>query len=224
MGWSLSQAAFNELAQDLVRRGRADACTDRTGHWTWRRVEENDVGPRQDGMLIVSGLEWTLDDEDDLEEEGEEEDPAALRTEDLDEDEDPAALKIDRRRRRPIVTAECHVVWSVIYNVPVLYFAAHRADGMALSLHEVLRAIEVMSGGQRLETSGLFPSVLLEEHPHLQRPFFCLHPCNTSEVMGELLLASGNGAPPANELLSWLSLAAPLVGIHLPLSLLSSSK
>ena len=62
------------------------------------------------------------------------------------------------------------------------------------------------------------------DHPHLGSPWYMLHPCQTSEMMGLMLLPNDNTPPPQKTthavgdlqyMTAWFSLVAPPVCLQL---------
>ncbi|KAL8261947.1 hypothetical protein R6Q59_026001 [Mikania micrantha] len=72
-----------------------------------------------------------------------------------------------------------HVVLSSSYNVPVLYFRAYCSDGQPLNKDEIENNLPAESAKMLKESKWTF--ITQEEHPYLNRPWYMLHPCGTSE-------------------------------------------
>ena len=109
---------------------------------------------------------------------------------------------------------EYHIVWSLAFSVPVLYFTVCDAVGCPVTdvaaLADILPDIE----GADYRADG-YPIVTLDEHPALNLPFFQLHPCNTASLMA-MVTATGTGKK-FSYLRSWLSLVGPKAGLRLSL-------
>nr|QSV39520.1 autophagy associated protein [Locusta migratoria] len=104
---------------------------------------------------------------------------------------------------------EYHVLYSISYSVPVLYFNACFSDGSLFSLEQLWQLLSDNFKGA-LEPQKW--SVLTQqEHPVLGRPFFQLHPCRTAKFL-EMFEDSST-----NLLITWLSSVGPLVGLELSL-------
>mmetsp|Transcript_127935 Transcript_127935/g.221067 ORF Transcript_127935/g.221067 Transcript_127935/m.221067 type:complete len:297 (-) Transcript_127935:1560-2450(-) len=106
--------------------------------------------------------------------------PAALLLTDPD-GEDPDSLPLADQPE--VHMYECHVVFSESYRVPVLYFRAWADDGgYMLSADQVMEHIplELVSGLDQQMRGSFITQV---EHPLLQKPFYCIHPCRTAEVL-----------------------------------------
>eukprot|EP01104_Vermistella_antarctica_P015195 TRINITY_DN4926_c0_g1_i1.p1 TRINITY_DN4926_c0_g1~~TRINITY_DN4926_c0_g1_i1.p1 ORF type:complete len:336 (+),score=53.63 TRINITY_DN4926_c0_g1_i1:239-1246(+) len=95
-----------------------------------------------------------------------------------DDDSDMGALPVHCAPADVVYdTFELHVLYSLSYAVPVLYFNASRTDGAPLSMEEVL---ECLPGAQ----AGVTRKHLSQnEHPINGIPFFFIHPCETAQLM-----------------------------------------
>ncbi|XP_015886131.3 ubiquitin-like-conjugating enzyme ATG10 isoform X1 [Ziziphus jujuba] len=118
-----------------------------------------------------------------------------------------------------------HIVYSAAYRVPVLYFRVYSIDGQPLVLDE-LKDLPACSEKLLLESKWTF--ITQEEHPHLNRPWYMLHPCGTSEWM-KLLFSSDaslakKGVVVELYLVSWLSVVGQVVGLTIPFELLNCLK
>ena len=98
-------------------------------------------------------------------------------------EEEDVALSADEVPPDPslssLVLFEYHVVYKDSYSVPVLYFLAHHVTGALLSLEEVWRVAA--------PSEDRYSYITQVDHPLLARPFFELHPCRTSLLMGQVL-------------------------------------
>ncbi|KAE8752382.1 hypothetical protein FOCC_FOCC000854 [Frankliniella occidentalis] len=103
-------------------------------------------------------------------------------------------------------TWEYHVLYSISYATPVLYFNAFYRDGRLLPL-------EVIWKRHGTETEALqhmrWEALSQQEHPILRRPFYQLHPCKTAEFLSHHLGSS------LNPVVTWLSSIGRTVGLHL---------
>nr|GMD67025.1 ubiquitin-like-conjugating enzyme ATG10 isoform X1 [Ipomoea batatas] len=119
-----------------------------------------------------------------------------------------------------------HVVYSLSYRVPVLYFCAYWSDGQPLALGDVENGIPASTLRELNVSKWTF--ITQEEHPYLNRPWFTLHPCGTSEWM-KLLFTSDASAVTLGRvavdryLVSWFSVVAQVFGLKLPFEMLSNS-
>ncbi|KAK4408729.1 Ubiquitin-like-conjugating enzyme ATG10 [Sesamum angolense] len=104
-----------------------------------------------------------------------------------------------------------HVVYSASYRVPVLYFRAYCSvklilsilglyqliiasspDGQPLLLDDMEKDLPLNSVEQLTRSRRMF--ITQEEHPQLNRPWYTLHPCGTSEWMKLLLCNDASAA------------------------------
>ncbi|XP_062081366.1 ubiquitin-like-conjugating enzyme ATG10 [Humulus lupulus] len=111
-----------------------------------------------------------------------------------------------------------HIVYSASYRVPVLYFRAYLTDGQPLELDEIEKDLPSSSAKVLVESKWTF--ITQEEHPYLNRPWYKLHPCGTSEWM-KLLFQSDtslakHGVSIELYLFSWLSVVGQVFGIRIP--------
>ncbi|XP_019052621.1 PREDICTED: ubiquitin-like-conjugating enzyme ATG10 isoform X2 [Nelumbo nucifera] len=117
-----------------------------------------------------------------------------------------------------------HILYSGSYKVPVLYFRAYYSDGQPLALDDIEKDLPPNSLKILRESKWTF--ITQEEHPYLNRPWYTLHPCGTSEWVK--LLFSGDSCN--NEyviekyLISWLSVVGQVVGLKIPLEMLKKAQ
>lgn len=103
-----------------------------------------------------------------------------------------------------------------------------------MELDDVLRNV---SERDKAVTSVVDSFVTQQDHPVLARPFFCVHPCKTAELMTVVMQAAANAKSSASlcvaehkgsslaggadvtdvYLISWLSLLGPAVGLTVPI-------
>ncbi|KAL0369892.1 UNVERIFIED_CONTAM: Ubiquitin-like-conjugating enzyme ATG10 [Sesamum angustifolium] len=121
-----------------------------------------------------------------------------------------------------------HVVYSASYRVPVLYFRAYCSasspDGQPLLLDDMEKDLPLNSVEQLTRSQRMF--ITQEEHPQLNRPWYTLHPCGTSEWMKLLLCnnasaAQVEGIPMDKYFISWFSVVGQVFGLRIPLEMLS---
>lgn len=115
-----------------------------------------------------------------------------------------------------VVCMEYHVVHSVSYQVPVLYFNATSPNGRSLSLEDTWRLLSPVLVAEETDRWRL---VTQQEHPHLGRPFYHIHPCHTAAVMSQAMQCTSAATPSGekdhgNYLVTWLSTFAPVVGLQ----------
>jgi len=100
-----------------------------------------------------------------------------------------------------LLKCDYHIVYSLSYSVPVMYFNMSFPTGKLLSVDEVCKFL-----------NKSIQEVSQQEHPILHTPFFTLHPCHTSEIMKTLLKAHKSGL---SYLVAWLSLVTSILNIPL---------
>ncbi|PHU09141.1 hypothetical protein BC332_21001 [Capsicum chinense] len=81
-----------------------------------------------------------------------------------------------RMTKKDIITT-----FSSSFKVPVLYFRAFCSDGEPLTIEDLEKDLPAYTA-QRLAISK-WTFITQEEHPYLNRPWYKLHPCGTSEWM-----------------------------------------
>ena len=97
----------------------------------------------------------------------------------------------------PLVT-EHHVLWSMSYGVPVLYFNGWKSDFPGINPISMEEAQSLIPDAE-LKYTELSQAI----HPILNTPFLYLHPCMSQEL---LQIKSTS----KNKLVSWLSTVAPV--------------
>ena len=216
---SLSYEEFERLAIDLHERSR------RLGD-SWQL--ESTRSSRHAQVYLVKKSTQALRNYSPAEEEEEEggEEDLAGDTSGLSENADVAYLDrsggggggvADESVAR-VVCMEYHVVHSVSYQVPVLYFNATLPNGCPLSLDDTWRLL--LSPELVAKETDRWRLVTQQEHPHLGRPFYHIHPCHTAAVMSQAMqcISKRSGgkeeAKLGNYLVTWLSTFAPVVGLH----------
>jgi ubiquitin-like-conjugating enzyme ATG10 len=113
-----------------------------------------------------------------------------------------------------LLKCEYHVVYSMSYSVPVVYFNVFLTSGKLLSLEQVCSVLESdeLSGKSNKNIRSIISQ---QEHPILHLPYFFLHPCHTEATMKSVLSARRGSISNLGYFLSWLSLVARVVGIPL---------
>lgn len=95
-----------------------------------------------------------------------------------------ATTEVEGSPRPLILACEYHVIYSLSYQVPVLYFTVSYHSGKLVPLAELW---ELLPTGQVCSDNGKWGILTQAEHPLLFQPFYCLHPCNTAKAMGAVL-------------------------------------
>nr|XP_033342655.1 ubiquitin-like-conjugating enzyme ATG10 [Megalopta genalis]XP_033342656.1 ubiquitin-like-conjugating enzyme ATG10 [Megalopta genalis]XP_033342657.1 ubiquitin-like-conjugating enzyme ATG10 [Megalopta genalis]XP_033342658.1 ubiquitin-like-conjugating enzyme ATG10 [Megalopta genalis]XP_033342659.1 ubiquitin-like-conjugating enzyme ATG10 [Megalopta genalis]XP_033342660.1 ubiquitin-like-conjugating enzyme ATG10 [Megalopta genalis] len=98
--------------------------------------------------------------------------------------------------QKPFVT-EHHIVWSMSYGVPVIYFNGWKSDFPGINPITVQEA-QSFDVGANLSYKELSQAI----HPMLGTPFLHLHPCKSQELLQFTSKSK-------NKLVSWLSVIAP---------------
>lgn len=114
------------------------------------------------------------------------------------------------------VSFELDVIWSLSHSVPVLYFTASHADGASLSLQELWSYLGISSSSP----SSNWMTVTQTIHPFNGRVYFFFHPCETNNMMMQLLgIDDGDHAVDVidNYMMLFLSLYCTLLRIKMPL-------
>ncbi|KAI0229423.1 Ubiquitin-like-conjugating enzyme ATG10 [Lamellibrachia satsuma] len=126
-------------------------------------------------------------------------------------DEDERTLSGHQHKAAAVCTFDYHIVYSHSYTVPVLYFNVYTSDGALLPLDVLWTSIPVYYR----QSLDRWTTLTQQEHPHLGRPFFQLHPCHTGQLMGKALTDCHTHL--RRYLVCWLSSVGPLVHMTLPL-------
>ncbi|KAI3900913.1 hypothetical protein MKW98_026480 [Papaver atlanticum] len=140
---------------------------------------------------------------------------------------DSATLVLNDDDKKELHYYDFHIVYSNSYRVPVLYSRGYRSDGQILTLDEIERDLPANSLKVLRESKWTF--ITQEEHPLLNRPWYTLHPCGTSEWMKLLFLGGYSQAKGGSSscsvmqqyLVSWLSVVGQAVGLNVPLEMIS---
>lgn len=98
-----------------------------------------------------------------------------------------------------------HVIYSLSYSVPVLYFNAYHENGKLLSLDEIWNKIPKCYQSE----TDKWSTITQQDHPILGIPYFMIHPCYTADFM--------KNRSTTNYLISWLSTVGSLAGLQLSL-------
>jgi hypothetical protein len=105
------------------------------------------------------------------------------------------------------VMIEHHIVYSPSYQSPVLYFVIYDRSGCSLFDNDLVQALLIAAATTPADIHG--PTITIDDHPVLCRPFFYVHPCHTAKVMAHLYRSQ----VPLHDysIASWLSVFGPLV-------------
>ena len=197
----LTKEQFNNAIDRFIEK-----CLDLNENWHARFVENDPeqryLAKRQ--IVATAGEEKTKCETVDVEE-------------NLDENAfESCVYSRNTDQLKKILTFEYHVVFSLSYNVPVLYFSAWTQDGQLLSLDDIWKQVPEIH--QEFLSYDKWSFITQQEHPLLHRPFFLVHPCHTADMMKQLLKnSSAYETDFSCYLTTWLSAVGPTVGIRLPL-------
>ncbi|KAJ0944847.1 hypothetical protein HanPSC8_Chr03g0121321 [Helianthus annuus] len=95
-------------------------------------------------------------------------------------------------------------------------------DGQLLNQYEIEK--NLLTESAKVLTESKWTFITQQEHPYLNRPWYTLHPCGTSEWM-KLLLANENSTAEnrvEQYLISWFSVVGQVFGLKLPLDMVKS--
>ncbi|XP_029163297.1 ubiquitin-like-conjugating enzyme ATG10 isoform X2 [Nylanderia fulva] len=109
--------------------------------------------------------------------------------------EDPHEAPRSNSLESPFIT-EHHILWSMSYGVPVLFFNGWRSDFPGINAMSVNEAQTIHDS--KLNYMELSQAI----HPILGTPFLQLHPCLSQELLQSMSKSK-------NKLVSWLSCVAP---------------
>ncbi|XP_016929469.2 ubiquitin-like-conjugating enzyme ATG10 [Drosophila suzukii] len=124
-----------------------------------------------------------------------------------DSDEPNTFLKFSQKIKDnsgEFVNVEYHVVYSISYQVPMMFFQAHRSDGSLLDLEATWKLFM-----PETKANDLYQILTQMDHPVLFRPFMALHPCRTAEVLKQF------EQPSSNQVLTFISLYGPHIKLNL---------
>ncbi|CAN6240010.1 unnamed protein product [Urochloa humidicola] len=206
---TLSLDGFNASATALVKRWKEIEVDDSLPDWTWKPCSNLGMPSEVEGYLALEGVYRDCGGSQEQIEENDNSDGADV-------------VECDtwvQSSSGNIHVYDFHVVYSHSYKVPVLYFQCHRSDGQLLTLDEIKQ--DLPSNSLKVLSESKWTFITREEHPHLSRPWFTLHPCATSDWMKLLLEESkvANEEQPLQYLPAWLSVVGQAVGLKIPLEL-----
>jgi len=201
--------SFNASAAALVKRWKEIEVDDSLPDWTWKPCSKMGAPSEVEGYLALEGVYRGCGGSQEQIDENDNSDGAD-------------AVACDtwvQSSSDNVHVYDFHVVYSYSYKVPVLYFQGHRSDGQLLTLDEIKHNLP--SNSLKVLSESKWTFITREEHPHLSRPWFTLHPCATSDWM-KLLLEESKVAIEEQSLRylsTWLSVVGQAVGLKIPLEL-----
>lgn len=102
---------------------------------------------------------------------------------------------------------EYHIIYSLSYQVPVIYFNVWNSNGQLLSLDELWKAID--PNFKEFVFENKWYTLTQREHPYLFKPFFYFHPCHTADFLNCF------GNKKCNKLIMWLSSIGQVIWLKL---------
>ncbi|OEL17006.1 Ubiquitin-like-conjugating enzyme ATG10 [Dichanthelium oligosanthes] len=213
---TLSLNGFNASATALVKRWKEIEVDDSLPDWTWRPCSTMGTPSEVEGYLALEGVYRGC---------GGSQVCVVSLPEQIDENNDSDGADVVandtwvQSSSGNVHVYDFHIVYSYSYKVPVLYFQGHRSDGQLLTLDEIKQGLP--SNSLKVLSESKWTFITQEEHPHLSRPWFTLHPCATGDWM-KLLLEESKAAYEEQSLRylpAWLSVVGQAVGLKIPLEL-----
>ncbi|KAL6903569.1 hypothetical protein ACP4OV_004382 [Aristida adscensionis] len=209
---TLSLECFNASAMALIERWKEIEVDGSLPDWAWKPCRKLGVPSEVEGYLALEGVCCNLE---------------GIQVEESNDSDDAEVTADDSWVQTCSDAAhvyDFHVVYSHSYKVPVLYFRGHQASGQLLTLDEIKQ--DLPSNSSKVLSESKWTFITREEHPHLSRPWFTLHPCGTSDFM-KLLLEETKVVEDKKEALqylpAWLSVVGQAVGLEIPLELYCNS-
>lgn len=184
-------------------------------NWSWITAQKVDDGYLSLENFVIRSDQIGQEMASPIEEEEEEEELTVYAAE--EDVVDDATLVSDDYGCEMHHRYEFHIVYSSSFRVPVLYFRAYHRDGQLLLMNDI--ESDLSSDSLKLLTESKWTFITLEDHPHLKRPWFMLHPCATSEWMRLLLQNNQNGPKLEHYLVSWLSVVGQVFRLKVPLEM-----
>ncbi|XP_040277439.1 ubiquitin-like-conjugating enzyme ATG10 [Bufo bufo] len=175
--------------------------------WEWKNVQGC-----EEGYLSKICYQTRAIDSDHGKTHEQEDENTSTISEGKHEEEDSCALP-QGALQSEVIHYEYHVLYSISYQAPVLYFRASFLDGRPLTLDAIWERVHDSYKPRLLH--GPWETITQQEHPILGQPFFVLHPCRTNDFMSSL---QGSTSREGNYITTWLSTVGPVVGLTLPLS------
>ncbi|KAJ1271723.1 hypothetical protein BS78_06G148100 [Paspalum vaginatum] len=204
---TLSLDGFNASAAALVKRWKEIEVDDSLPDWTWKPCSKTGAPSEEEGYLALEGVCRSCGGSQ-IEE-----------MENLDVAETVGDDAWVESSSGNVHVYDYHVVYSFSYKVPMLYFRGYYTSGQLLTLDEVKEGLP--SDSLKVLTESKWTFITQEEHPHLSKPWFTLHPCATSDWMKLLLeeIKAADKEQSLQYLPAWLSVVGQAVGLKIPLGL-----
>ncbi|KAM3939423.1 ubiquitin-like-conjugating enzyme ATG10 isoform 1-T3 [Leptodactylus fuscus] len=177
--------------------------------WEWKQVQGGEEGYLSKTCYQTRAIESDHGKKN----EQEDEKSSTIIAEGNHEKEDDHCVLPEGALQSEVILYEYHVLYSISYQAPVLYFRASFLDGTPLTLNAIWDRVHDSYKPRLLH--GPWETITQQEHPILGQPFFVLHPCRTNEFMSSI---QGGTGREGNYITTWLSTVGPVVGLSLPLS------
>ncbi|XP_061401768.1 ubiquitin-like-conjugating enzyme ATG10 [Musca vetustissima] len=116
--------------------------------------------------------------------------------------------KISDPLSQDLIQLEYHIVYSISYQVPIMYFQAHYSDGKMLTLDNVWQLFQFQQKDSQYSREDMLSILTQMEHPILFKPYMCLHPCRTAEVLEQTPTSK-------NRILTFISVMGPYLKLDL---------
>jgi len=111
-----------------------------------------------------------------------------------------------------LIQCRYDVTYSISHSTPVLYFSMARSCGTSLSLEEIWHLFLTASGSGEKKLD-MWDVVSQQDHPALNTPFYCVHPCHNWKLLSECFREKS--PTNAEYLISWLSIVGNTFGLNL---------
>ncbi|XP_063820006.1 ubiquitin-like-conjugating enzyme ATG10 isoform X3 [Pseudophryne corroboree] len=177
--------------------------------WEWKSLQGSDEGYLSKTCYQTRSIGKEISHL----KEGDDDQPSSTSMEDFHKEEKEDSVFPQSPQESEVTHYEYHVLYSVSYQAPELYFRASFLDGRPLTLEEIWDRVHDCFKPRLLH--GPWETITQKEHPILGQPFYVLHPCRTNEFMSSI---QGSTSREGNYITSWLSTVGPVVGLSLPLS------
>lgn len=178
-----------------------------------------DVEAGDNGDVLDSGKDVLHDAGDELDDDRDDE--AVLPTK-------PANSNENNETRYCSALIDYDIIHSPTYQVPVLYLTCRHPPPLSSStttsktfpLESIFNLVVPQSHRAGLLAVGEVGALSATDHPVTNLPCLFIHPCRTSEAMGEIL--AERDVSPEEYLMTWLGLVGKSAGLSVPLALAES--
>ncbi|XP_075036476.1 ubiquitin-like-conjugating enzyme ATG10 isoform X2 [Mixophyes fleayi] len=147
--------------------------------WEWKNLQGSD-----EGYLTKTCYQTKTFGSEQSHSKNSDDQPCTPSMEDFPEDQEDDSVIQQGPQESEVIHYEYHVLYSISYQAPVLYFRASFLDGRPLTLEEIWHRVHDCFKPRLLH--GPWETITQKEHPVLGQPFFALHPCRTNEFMSSI--------------------------------------